>query len=128
MCGSFREKKGFPIGVRAFARVAGRHPGARLHIIGDGPQRPQIEAAVREGNLESRVDFLGMLDADQYRRRLTEAHVLLHPSITARDGDTEEFARLYNGLFVPLVNLLPRALVRPLGYYMIVQGRKPNRR
>jgi ubiquinone/menaquinone biosynthesis C-methylase UbiE len=38
------------------------------------------------------------------------------------------FARLYNHLFVPLVGLLPRALVRPLGYYLIVQGRKPNRK
>jgi len=37
------------------------------------------------------------------------------------------FARLYNGLFVPLAGLLPRALVRSLGYYLIVQGEKPSR-
>lgn len=37
------------------------------------------------------------------------------------------FARLYNGVFVPLVNLLPRTLARSLGYYLIVQGEKPCR-
>jgi len=37
------------------------------------------------------------------------------------------FARLYNNLFVPLAGLLPRVLVRSLGYYLIVQGEKPSR-
>jgi len=37
------------------------------------------------------------------------------------------FARLYNGLFVPLMRMLPGALYRSLGYYFIVQGEKPGR-
>jgi colanic acid/amylovoran biosynthesis glycosyltransferase len=89
MCGYFNEKKGFPYGVRAFGRVADRHPDARLRIIGDGPRRGEIEAAVHELNLADRVTFLGMLAAPDYLQHLLKAHVLLHPSITASDGDTE---------------------------------------
>ena len=89
MCGYFNEKKGFPFGVRAFARIAGSHPEARLHIIGDGPQRPAIEDAVRDSGLQDRVTFLGMLTAPEYHARLLECQLLLHPSVTAADGDTE---------------------------------------
>ena len=89
MCGYFNEKKGFPYGVRAFGRVADRHPDARLRIIGDGPRRAEIEAAVRELDLSNRVTFLGMLSAPDYLQHLLKAHVLLHPSVTAFDGDTE---------------------------------------
>ena len=89
MCGYFNEKKGFPIGVAAFARIAGDHPDVRLHIVGDGPQRVAIQSAVRDCGLEESVTFFGMVDGPEYLRRLLECEVLLHPSITAADGDTE---------------------------------------
>jgi SAM-dependent methyltransferase len=53
---------------------------------------------------------------------------IVHDKYPARsDRRHGFFARLYNGLFVPLTGLLPRPLVRPLGYYLIVLGRKPDR-
>jgi len=89
MCGSFREKKGFPFGVRAFARVAADRGDVVLHIIGDGPTRSQIEAEIRQAGLQDRVRMFGLLPAEAYLRHLLECHVLLHPSVTASDGDTE---------------------------------------
>ncbi len=89
MCGAFREKKGFPDGVRAFHRIAQQYPSARLHIIGDGPRKPEIEAVVRELGLHDRTSFLGFLPFAEYVKHLLGSHVLLHPSITASDGDTE---------------------------------------
>lgn len=89
MCGVFREKKGFPYGIRAFGRIAGRHPDARLHLMGDGPMRAEIEATVREMRVEDRVRFLGLLPPPDYLGHLLRCHVLLHPSVTASDGDTE---------------------------------------
>jgi SAM-dependent methyltransferase len=38
------------------------------------------------------------------------------------------FAGIYNSLFVPLTRALPRALMEPLGYYLILQGIKPSAR
>jgi colanic acid/amylovoran biosynthesis glycosyltransferase len=89
MCGYFNEKKGFPIGVEAFGRVAKDHPDVQLHIVGDGPQRADIHSAVRNQGLENRVTFFGLVDGPEYLRCLSECEVLLHPSITAADGDTE---------------------------------------
>ncbi len=89
MCGYFREKKGFPIGVRAFARVAARRRDLWLHIIGDGPGRGEIEAAIAHSGVQDRVRLFGLLPAPDYLRQLLACHVLLHPSVTASDGDTE---------------------------------------
>jgi len=36
------------------------------------------------------------------------------------------FAGVYNALFVPLTAILPGALIKPLGYYLILQGVKPS--
>ena len=38
------------------------------------------------------------------------------------------FAGIYNSLFVPLTRALPGALIKPLGYYLILQGVKPSAR
>jgi glycosyltransferase involved in cell wall biosynthesis len=45
--------------VRTLARVAGAAPQARLWLVGDGPERPGVEARVREFGLGDRVQFLG---------------------------------------------------------------------
>ena len=89
MCAYFNEKKGLPYGVRAFGRIADRYPRARLRIIGDGPRRPEIEAAVQELHLSDRVAFLGLLPEPECLEHLLRSHVLLYPSVTASDGDTE---------------------------------------
>jgi colanic acid/amylovoran biosynthesis glycosyltransferase len=86
---SFREKKGIPFALEAMARVAPRHPGLRLRIIGDGPMRREIEISIARLGLGQRVALLGYQPYPVYRRELDQAHFLMAPSITARDGDTE---------------------------------------
>jgi glycosyltransferase involved in cell wall biosynthesis len=52
--------------VRTFANVVSRIPQARLVLVGDGPERPGIEALVRELNLADRIRFLGTrIDVDR---------------------------------------------------------------
>lgn len=63
-CGSFVSRKGFPLLVEAFARVAQRHPRALLRIVGDGEERALIEAEIARGGLEGRVELPGMLPHD----------------------------------------------------------------
>ena len=48
--------------LRAFAKVAGQEPDARLLLVGDGPQRPETEALARELGLNGDVIFCGMRD------------------------------------------------------------------
>lgn len=51
--------KDVPLLVRAFARVAARRPAATLVLVGDGPERPAVEAAAAAAGLAGRVRLLG---------------------------------------------------------------------
>jgi colanic acid/amylovoran biosynthesis glycosyltransferase len=86
---SLRPKKGVPQAVEAFAAVADRFPQARLHILGDGPLRPQVEHAIRRHRLAARVVLEGYVDYTRHLAALQTAHLFLAPSRTAPDGDTE---------------------------------------
>ncbi|WP_102127689.1 glycosyltransferase [Deinococcus planocerae] len=69
-----------PLGLlRAWAGIT-RPPGARLLLAGDGPQRPAVEALVRDLGLSESVDLLGWVDAARSARLLEEADVLVLPS------------------------------------------------
>jgi glycosyltransferase involved in cell wall biosynthesis len=85
----FREKKGHLFGIRAFARIADVYPKARLRLLGDGPLRRDIEREVARLGLEGRVTVEGMVTREEGQQALTEATLLLYPSLTAEDGDTE---------------------------------------
>jgi glycosyltransferase involved in cell wall biosynthesis len=58
---AFYERKGVPLLVRAFARIAAAFPDTILRIAGDGDTRPQIETAIRETGMSARVQLLGRL-------------------------------------------------------------------
>jgi glycosyltransferase involved in cell wall biosynthesis len=45
--------------IRTLARVLSRAPQARLILVGDGPERPAVEAQVRELNIADKVQLLG---------------------------------------------------------------------
>ena len=89
MYASMREKKGHRYGVDAFARVKDKLPQATLTMIGDGPLRPEIHEQVNRLGLEESVTFLGNLSHSDCIAILQRADVLLYPSLTASDGDTE---------------------------------------
>jgi colanic acid/amylovoran biosynthesis glycosyltransferase len=89
MIGRLVEKKGFEYGVRAFARVAARAPGAFLTIVGDGARRARLERMTRELGIAERVTFTGVLSSRDVSERLRRSDILLAPSVTARDGNRE---------------------------------------
>lgn len=52
----------------------------RLHLLGDGPLRPILEARVREAGLTQRVTFFGVLSPARVRAELSRADLFLFPS------------------------------------------------
>jgi teichuronic acid biosynthesis glycosyltransferase TuaC len=52
----------------------------RWSVIGDGPERPRLEALARELHLAERVAFLGRLAPSQAMDELARAHVMALPS------------------------------------------------
>ncbi len=105
MYASLREKKGHRYGIDAFAQLARDRDDIRMSIVGDGPLRSTLEAHVDELGISERVTFLGSLPHDECQPILQRAHVLLSPSITASDGDTEGGAPV--GIIEALATGLP---------------------
>jgi L-malate glycosyltransferase len=66
--------------VGTLARVVERMPQARLVLVGDGPERPAVEARVRELNLGDKVRFLGL--RKDVARLLAGADVFLLTSVS----------------------------------------------
>lgn len=58
--GRLKPQKDFPTLIRAFARVRQTHP-ARLLILGEGVERPSLEALVRQLGLEQNVSLPGFV-------------------------------------------------------------------
>jgi colanic acid/amylovoran biosynthesis glycosyltransferase len=87
--GRLVEKKGVDLSIRALARIRHEEPGTRLLVVGDGPERTNLERLARELDVQASVEFLGSLSFSEYQRVCRSAHVGLQPSRVARDGDTE---------------------------------------
>jgi glycosyltransferase involved in cell wall biosynthesis len=83
------EKKGTAYLLEAFARIAPKHPGAELVVIGAGPLSEPLAARAAELGLEGRVRWLGALPHAEVRQWLKRAAVFCLPSCTAASGDAE---------------------------------------
>jgi colanic acid/amylovoran biosynthesis glycosyltransferase len=86
----FVEKKGLEYAIRALARALPdcRHP-VEYSLVGDGPLLPAMRALVDELGLSGQIKLLGWQDNDRVRDLLATMHILVAPSVTARDGDQE---------------------------------------
>lgn len=72
--------KGVPVLLEAFAKVLAAHPDARLTLVGDGPERPRIEARAGELGLGAAVRFAGYLSQDEVTDELARADLFVLPS------------------------------------------------
>lgn len=88
-CGRFTEKKGLEYAVEAVHRLVGHFQRIELRVIGDGPLAPRIKDQARRHGLEGQVRFLGVQPHEEVVTELQRAHILVQPSVTARDGDSE---------------------------------------
>ncbi len=64
--------------LRALVNAVGRVPGARLRLVGDGPERPALEAAARRARAD--VEFTGTVSHDSVPRLLNDASIFALPS------------------------------------------------
>lgn len=87
--GRFVEKKGLLDAIAAFDAARARIGDVRMVIIGAGPDEDAAHSLVRERQLQHVVDFAGMRSHADVIEHLRCASVLIHPSVTARDGDSE---------------------------------------
>ena len=72
--------KGVLVLLAAFAEVLKAHPDAQLTLVGDGAERPKIEALARELGLGDAVRFAGYLSQDEVADELARADLFVLPS------------------------------------------------
>ena len=77
--GTLKPWHGLPTLLDAFTRVIANIPEARLLIVGDGPQRPDIERRLVELSLEDRVTMTGAVPHDEIPRWLARMDVGVAP-------------------------------------------------
>lgn len=73
---NFRPQKDHATLLRAFDIVRSGEHDVVLHLVGDGPTRPEMEALARELGIEARVRFLGSLPDPAAALRAMDAFVL----------------------------------------------------
>jgi colanic acid/amylovoran biosynthesis glycosyltransferase len=96
MAARFTEKKGLEYGLRAFAIVAAREPRVSMTVVGDAGQsqdeqkvKERLLQIARESNASDRIEFAGFVPKERLMSLAASHHVLLQPSVTAPDGDSE---------------------------------------
>jgi len=78
--------KGFHLGIMAFARFVREFPQAEYWIVGDGPERKNLERLARELGVADKVRFWGALPREEALKKLAECDVLVHPSLHDSGG------------------------------------------
>lgn len=88
--GRLVKQKGFDTLLTAWTQVVRRWPGGAepplLRIIGDGPERADLEARAREEPLRGTVEFVGPVAHAAMPAELNRAHVFALPVRTRRAG------------------------------------------
>jgi glycosyltransferase involved in cell wall biosynthesis len=75
------QKNGVEFAVRALPRILKEVPHARLLVVGDGPERPRLEALAVELGVADRIRFLGRRPHEEMPGLLCSGEIALFPSL-----------------------------------------------
>ncbi len=87
--GRLVEKKGLRHLVAAMPTVLSKVPGARLTIVGFGPEEPALRKQVSKLGLEGQVEFHGAIPQERLPDYYRRATLFVAPFVEAQDGDRE---------------------------------------
>ncbi|MBE9052395.1 glycosyltransferase family 4 protein [Nostocales cyanobacterium LEGE 11386] len=77
--GSLKPWHGLPILTEAFAQLHQRVPNAQLLIVGDGPERENLEAELAAKKLDAHTQFTGAVNPDAVPQFLAKMDVAVAP-------------------------------------------------
>lgn len=88
--GRLQKRKGHDMLIRALPRIRAEIPDVRYAIVGEGDQRPILEALTREMGVSDCVQFLGEVGDEEMIRRYQECDLFALPNREV-NGDIEGF-------------------------------------
>ncbi|HEY9879568.1 MAG TPA: glycosyltransferase [Leptolyngbyaceae cyanobacterium] len=83
------EKKGIEYGIRAVAALVQEGLNVEYQIIGDGELRQPLADLITDLNVGHAIQLLGPKNHNEVMAALNQAHILVAPSVTAKDGNQE---------------------------------------
>jgi len=87
--GQLKERKGFVQLIRACGALRDLGYRFRCRIVGDGPQREELEALIHRWSLEDVVTLCGALRHDRVIEQYRSATMFVLPCIRTGDGDVD---------------------------------------
>lgn len=87
--GRLVEKKGVSVLINALAGVKRAGVDCRLTIVGDGPDRSELQQLAERLGVSELINWLGALSNKSLPAIYRSAEVFILPSIISRDGDQE---------------------------------------
>ncbi len=81
--------KGFKYLILAFFNLLEKQKNVQLILVGDGPDRRELEGLVKEQGLKRQVTFLGRIPNERAVEYLHQADCFVLPSIIDEQGNTE---------------------------------------
>ncbi|MBW4674609.1 MAG: glycosyltransferase [Desmonostoc geniculatum HA4340-LM1] len=87
--GRHTEKKGIDTLIKAFARIASKHPNVSLFQLGSGSMTEKLKTLASELGVSDRVNFLGAQPYEVVQKIVRGAEIFSLPSQTAKNGDSE---------------------------------------
>jgi colanic acid/amylovoran biosynthesis glycosyltransferase len=69
--------------------MADEAPAAVLWLMGSGPEETRLRALAASSGVADRITFMAARSHEAYAMIMRQAHVFVHPSRTARNGDGE---------------------------------------
>ncbi|MBD3168993.1 MAG: glycosyltransferase [candidate division Zixibacteria bacterium] len=78
--GNLYSHKGYEYQLRILKKVAVKFPGIKLEIIGEGPERANLDRLSGELGVAEKVEFLGRCSQEEVRQKLTQWKVFMMTS------------------------------------------------
>ncbi len=85
----FVEMKGLSYAIEAVASLITSGYSITYNIIGDGVLRSELEALIKSFGVEHHIHLLGWKNHEEVVALLNDSHLLIAPSVTAKNGETE---------------------------------------